>query len=214
MASPTQWTWVWVSSRSWWWTGKPGVLQSVELQSQTRLSDWTELKGNCFTEFCCFLPNLNMNQSQVYIHHLPSETFSHFSPHPTPLGWYRALFEFPETYSKIPLAVYFTHGNVSFCVTLSIQLTLNQLFLMIVLIPTPCWFTKDVQISYNLLQLLVCMYVPIGITTFPFQEIFLSDPSPLTLTFGWFTGQWTLKIPLLVKREHPGLWCIDSNVLF
>ena len=24
MASPTQWTWVWVSSRSWWWTGKPG----------------------------------------------------------------------------------------------------------------------------------------------------------------------------------------------
>ena len=29
MASPTQWTWVWVSSRSWWWTGKPSVLQSI-----------------------------------------------------------------------------------------------------------------------------------------------------------------------------------------
>ena len=28
MASPTQWTWVWVNSGSWWWTGKPGVLQS------------------------------------------------------------------------------------------------------------------------------------------------------------------------------------------
>ena len=26
MASLTQWTWVWVYSRSWWWTGKPGVL--------------------------------------------------------------------------------------------------------------------------------------------------------------------------------------------
>ena len=26
MASPTQWTWVWVNSRSWWWTGRPGVL--------------------------------------------------------------------------------------------------------------------------------------------------------------------------------------------
>ena len=26
MASPTQWTWVWASSGSWWWTGKPGVL--------------------------------------------------------------------------------------------------------------------------------------------------------------------------------------------
>ena len=28
MASPTQWTWVWAISRSWWWTGKPGELQS------------------------------------------------------------------------------------------------------------------------------------------------------------------------------------------
>ena len=26
------WTWVWVNSRSWWWTGKPGVLQSMESQ--------------------------------------------------------------------------------------------------------------------------------------------------------------------------------------
>ena len=26
MASPTQWTWVWVNSLSWWWTGRPGML--------------------------------------------------------------------------------------------------------------------------------------------------------------------------------------------
>ena len=32
MASPTQWTWVWVSSGSWWWTGRPGVLQSMGSQ--------------------------------------------------------------------------------------------------------------------------------------------------------------------------------------
>ena len=32
MASPTQWTWVWARSGSWWWTGKPGVLQSMGLQ--------------------------------------------------------------------------------------------------------------------------------------------------------------------------------------
>ena len=43
MASPTQWTWVWASSGSWWWTGRPDVLQSMASQSQTRLSDWTEL---------------------------------------------------------------------------------------------------------------------------------------------------------------------------
>ena len=42
-ASPTQWTWVWVSSGSWWWTGRPGVLQSMGLQRVGH--DWaTELK--------------------------------------------------------------------------------------------------------------------------------------------------------------------------
>ena len=44
MASLTQWTWVWVSSGSWWWTGKTGVLQSMGSQSRTWLSNWTELK--------------------------------------------------------------------------------------------------------------------------------------------------------------------------
>ena len=32
MASPTEWTWVWASSRSWWQMGKPGVLQSTGSQ--------------------------------------------------------------------------------------------------------------------------------------------------------------------------------------
>jgi len=44
MASPTRWTWVWVNSRSWWWTGRPGVLQfmGIHAKSRTWLSDWTE----------------------------------------------------------------------------------------------------------------------------------------------------------------------------
>ena len=42
MASLTQWTRVWVNSRSWWWTGRPGVLQSMV--SQTVVHNWaTEL---------------------------------------------------------------------------------------------------------------------------------------------------------------------------
>ena len=42
MASPTRWTWVWVNSGSWWWTGRPGVLQSMG--SQRPGHDWaTEL---------------------------------------------------------------------------------------------------------------------------------------------------------------------------
>ena len=45
MASPTQWTWVWVKSGSWWWTGKPGMLRFMgckELDT-TELLNWTEL---------------------------------------------------------------------------------------------------------------------------------------------------------------------------
>ena len=46
MTSLTQWTWVWVNSGSWWWTGKPGMLQSmgsqrVEHDWATKLN-WTE----------------------------------------------------------------------------------------------------------------------------------------------------------------------------
>ena len=42
MASPTQWTWVWVNSGSWWWTGRPGVLRFTG--SQRGGHDWaTEL---------------------------------------------------------------------------------------------------------------------------------------------------------------------------
>ena len=42
MASPTRWTWVWVNSGSWWWTGRPSMLQSMG--SQRVRHDWvTEL---------------------------------------------------------------------------------------------------------------------------------------------------------------------------
>ena len=48
MASLNQWTWVWVNSGSWWWTGRPGVLQFME--SQRVGHDWvTELD---WTEWC------------------------------------------------------------------------------------------------------------------------------------------------------------------
>ena len=42
LVSPAAWTWVWVSSGSWWWTGRPGMLQSMRLQRVGH--DWaTEL---------------------------------------------------------------------------------------------------------------------------------------------------------------------------
>ena len=51
MASPTQWTWIWVNSESWRWTGRPGVLQSMG--SQRIRHDWaTELNRTHPWSFC------------------------------------------------------------------------------------------------------------------------------------------------------------------
>ena len=47
MASPTQWTWVWVNSGREWRTGKPGVLQSMGLQSQTVRHNWVTEQQQC-----------------------------------------------------------------------------------------------------------------------------------------------------------------------
>ena len=66
-----QWTWVWVNSRNWWWTGKPGVLQSIGSQRVghdwvTELN-WTDYKFylfliDWFTILVWFLSYINMNQ--------------------------------------------------------------------------------------------------------------------------------------------------------
>ena len=68
MASLTRWTWVWVNSGNWWWTGKPGMLQSMG--SQRVGHDWaTELNWfrviidmlrlkSVFFLLVCFLPHL------------------------------------------------------------------------------------------------------------------------------------------------------------
>ena len=60
-ASLTQWTWVWVGSRSWWWIGRPGMLQFMGLQRVGH--DWvTELKwmGQSQTETINISDTLNL----------------------------------------------------------------------------------------------------------------------------------------------------------
>ena len=57
MASPTQWIWVWVNSRSWRWTGRPGVLWFMGLQrvghDWATEVDWTGHSG-CILSPCLF----------------------------------------------------------------------------------------------------------------------------------------------------------------
>ena len=55
MASPTQWTWVWLSSKSWWWTKQPGVLQSMRSQ---RVEWYWATELNCYDyQFCVVIKN-------------------------------------------------------------------------------------------------------------------------------------------------------------
>ena len=60
MASPTRWTWVWVNSGSWWWTGRPGVLQFLGLQRvrhdwATELN-WIRVMASAYLRLLIFLP--------------------------------------------------------------------------------------------------------------------------------------------------------------
>ena len=63
MASLIRWTWVWASSESWWRTGRPGMLQSMGLQSWTWLRDWTISKTLNRTLVSVREANININNS-------------------------------------------------------------------------------------------------------------------------------------------------------
>ena len=88
------------------------------------------LKDNCLQNFVVFC------QSSTWISHrytyIPS--LLNLSPISLPIPPLQVdiepLFEFPEPYSKFLLAIYFTYGNISFHVPLSIHLTLSSLLPM------------------------------------------------------------------------------------
>ena len=65
MASPTRCTWVWVNSRSWWWTGRPGLLQSMRLQRVRH--DWvTELNWTIDLENVLWALEPRINASRLH----------------------------------------------------------------------------------------------------------------------------------------------------
>ena len=80
MAPPTQWTWVSVSSGSWWWTGKLVVLQSMGSQSQTWLSARSELNrrvqgsgwrdglgGSPTPRWCCMQGHAQLSVKSLFL---------------------------------------------------------------------------------------------------------------------------------------------------
>ena len=61
MVSPTQWTWAWVNSRSWWWTGRPGLLRFMGLQGVRH--DWA-IELNYFV----FIPAFILQLQHFWVH--------------------------------------------------------------------------------------------------------------------------------------------------
>ena len=49
MASLTQWAWVWVGFKSWWWTGKPGVLYSPWGHKESDTTEWLNWTESVWT---------------------------------------------------------------------------------------------------------------------------------------------------------------------
>ena len=60
MASLTRWTWVWVNSGSWWWTGRPGMLRFMGLQRVRQ--DWA-------TDLIWSDPNANLMLTMIALNH-------------------------------------------------------------------------------------------------------------------------------------------------
>ena len=118
MASQTQWTWVWTSSRSWWWTEKPGMLQSIG--SQRVGHDWaTELSW----KECLQWVALRLNTSSPF---KPSTFSTHFfiwrscHPHTSAVPLYSSpalylIFHIVPDSSlpSIPLAITLVHNSVT-----------------------------------------------------------------------------------------------------
>ena len=79
MASPTRWTWVWVNSGSWWWTGRPGVLQSMGSQRvghnwATELNRWDS--GESFGNKTMRSGTNHSNNTRIHSVHLPIQLLS------------------------------------------------------------------------------------------------------------------------------------------
>ena len=112
MASLTLWTWVLASSGSWWRTGKPGVLQSME--SQRVGHNWTELKANlqCCDSFRWTAKGLSHTYTRI---HSPSNSLwivvqllSCFRLFATPwAAEQQASLSFTVSYSVLKFCVYF-----------------------------------------------------------------------------------------------------------
>ena len=116
---------------------------------------------NCFTMLCWLLPYINMKPAMGIRMSPPSWTSLHLPPHPISPGCHRApKFELLAAYSKFPLAICFTYGNVYVSTLLSQFVPpspspniFTSLFSMSV---SPFMHAKSLQLCLTLCDLMDC----------------------------------------------------------
>ena len=109
MASPTQWTWAWVDSRTWWWTGRPGMLQSMG--SQRVRHDWvTELN---WIQWNIILMKYSIYTADQTVPFLAISSFR-LSQHASILSWALIHFLEPQHISNSCIFPASTLESVSF----------------------------------------------------------------------------------------------------
>ena len=110
------WTWVWVNSRSWWWTGRPGMLQSMGLQRDkhnwaTELNYWFYWFGR---DLACYgFPDISAGKECAFSagesSSIPGSGRSPEKGNGYPLQW---IFLTQEGRNRLPTPVFlgFTYG--------------------------------------------------------------------------------------------------------
>ena len=117
IASLTQWTWVWVDSRSLWWTGRPGMLQFMG--SQRVGHDWaTELNWTIFQLLELVILSTIWGEPPPSIPPAPPHLLSHvassgsfLTPFP-PTGWIRCSPSQFLPFAVFPLSHWFWLASV------------------------------------------------------------------------------------------------------
>ena len=129
MASRTQWTWVWASSRRWWRTGKPGVLQSMGLQRVRH--DWVTEQQQLSWNFRCRINNffrvkVKKSESEV-IQSCPtlSDPMDYSPPGPLFVGFSRQ-----EYWSGVPLPSLLTAATCEYIPNIAWDILMPKLHLL------------------------------------------------------------------------------------
>ena len=121
MASPTQWTWVWVDFGSWWWTG--GSWGHKESDT-TEWLNWTEMivALHCCVSFSCTAKWISLYQG-IYAY-IPS-VLSLLLPPSHPLGHHRALSWAPCAIQQLPTSYPF---YIWYCIYVNSSLPVHPTF--------------------------------------------------------------------------------------